>query len=50
VHERNLGYGANQKTCYSEAVSRGAEIVVMLHPASLRPPVANPEARERILL
>jgi glycosyltransferase involved in cell wall biosynthesis len=32
VHERNLGYGANQKTCYSEAVSRGAEIVVMLHP------------------
>ena len=32
VHERNLGYGANQKTCYSEAVSRGAGIVVMLHP------------------
>ncbi len=32
VHERNLGYGANQKTCYSEAVSRGADIVVMLHP------------------
>src|SRR5437773_9936595 len=32
VHERNLGYGANQKTCYSEALSRGADIVVMLHP------------------
>src|SRR5262249_39518587 len=32
VHERNLGYGANQKTCYAEALARGADIVVMLHP------------------
>ena len=32
VHERNLGYGANQKTCYAEALGRGADIVVMLHP------------------
>ena len=32
VHERNLGYGANQKTCYSEAIKLGADIVVMLHP------------------
>jgi glycosyltransferase involved in cell wall biosynthesis len=32
VHPMNRGYGANQKTCYSEALSRGAEIVVMLHP------------------
>jgi glycosyltransferase involved in cell wall biosynthesis len=32
AHERNLGYGANQKTCYSEALARGADIVVMLHP------------------
>ncbi len=32
VHDRNLGYGANQKTCYAEALSRGAEIVVMVHP------------------
>jgi glycosyltransferase involved in cell wall biosynthesis len=31
-HNRNLGYGANQKTCYAEAVARGADIVVMLHP------------------
>jgi glycosyltransferase involved in cell wall biosynthesis len=31
-HERNLGYGANQKTCYSAALSRGADIVVMVHP------------------
>lgn len=28
----NGGYGANQKTCYREALSRGAEVVVMLHP------------------
>ena len=32
VHERNLGYGGNQKTCYQEALNRGADIVVMLHP------------------
>jgi len=32
VHDRNLGYGGNQKTCYREALSRGADIVVMLHP------------------
>lgn len=31
VHNRNLGYGRNQKTCYREALRRGAEIVVMLH-------------------
>jgi len=31
-HERNLGYGANQKTCYREALKLGADIVVMLHP------------------
>ncbi len=31
-HERNLGYGANQKTCYSAALARGADIVVMVHP------------------
>ena len=32
VHESNRGYGANQKTCYLEALRRGAEVVVMLHP------------------
>jgi glycosyltransferase involved in cell wall biosynthesis len=31
-HTRNLGYGANQKTCYAAALARGADIVVMLHP------------------
>src|SRR5215207_2093397 len=32
VHERNLGYGGNQKTCYNESLRRGADLVVMLHP------------------
>jgi len=32
VHGKNLGYGANQKTCYREALKAGADIVVMLHP------------------
>jgi len=32
VHERNRGYGGNQKTCYLEALRHGAEVVVMLHP------------------
>src|SRR4051794_40840267 len=32
IHARNGGYGANQKTCYSIALARGADIVVMLHP------------------
>ena len=32
VHEVNRGYGGNQKTCYAEALARGADIVVMLHP------------------
>ena len=32
THEKNLGYGANQKTCYREALKLGADIVVMLHP------------------
>lgn len=31
-HEKNGGYGANQKTCYRLALERGADIVVMVHP------------------
>jgi glycosyltransferase involved in cell wall biosynthesis len=31
-HDRNQGYGGNQKTCYAAALARGADIVVMLHP------------------
>src|SRR2546427_13168391 len=32
VHDRNRGYGGNQKTCYREALRTGADVVVMLHP------------------
>jgi glycosyltransferase involved in cell wall biosynthesis len=31
-HERNRGYGGNQKTCYRAALAAGADIVIMLHP------------------
>ena len=32
VHDRNYGYGRNQQTCYREALGRGADIVIMVHP------------------
>lgn len=32
VHERNLGYGGNQKTCYRLALEHGADVVIMVHP------------------
>ncbi len=32
AHPRNRGYGANQKTCYTEALQHGADVVIMLHP------------------
>lgn len=32
IHPENRGYGGNQKTCYAAALSKGADVVVMLHP------------------
>jgi glycosyltransferase involved in cell wall biosynthesis len=32
VHDRNYGYGRNQQTCYREALSAGADVVIMVHP------------------
>ncbi|MBP7141559.1 MAG: glycosyltransferase family 2 protein [Opitutaceae bacterium] len=32
VHDRNLGYGGNQKSCYRIALEKGAHIVIMVHP------------------
>jgi glycosyltransferase involved in cell wall biosynthesis len=32
VHDRNKGYGGNQKTCYREALKLGADVFIMLHP------------------
>jgi len=43
VHARNFGYGANQKTCYTEALKDGADIVVMLHPDYQYDPTLLPE-------
>ena len=37
-HEKNKGYGANQKTCYARALSKGADIIIMLHPDYQYPP------------
>jgi glycosyltransferase involved in cell wall biosynthesis len=32
IHQQNLGYGGNQKTCYDAALAAGADVVIMLHP------------------
>lgn len=32
IHSQNVGYGGNQKTCYRKALSKGADIIVMVHP------------------
>jgi len=43
IHNRNYGYGANQKTCYTEALKAGAGIVVMVHPDYQYDPTLLPE-------
>jgi glycosyltransferase involved in cell wall biosynthesis len=43
VHNRNYGYGANQKTCYTEALKAGAEVVVMIHPDYQYDPALLPQ-------
>jgi glycosyltransferase involved in cell wall biosynthesis len=48
VHDRNYGYGANQKTCYAEAVKAGADIVVMVHPDYQYDPKLVPQIVEPI--
>src|SRR3954451_8191873 len=42
VHPVNRGYGGNQKTCYDEALRRGADIVVLLHPDFQYDPTSVP--------
>ncbi|MGH7902647.1 MAG: glycosyltransferase 87 family protein [Candidatus Dormibacteraceae bacterium] len=42
-HPRNLGYGGNQKTCYSHALAMGADVVVMLHPDGQYDPRVIPD-------
>lgn len=43
THVRNFGYGANQKTCYAEALKAGATIIVMVHPDYQYDPTLLPE-------
>lgn len=49
VHSRNYGYGANQKTCYREALKAGAGIIVMVHPDYQYDPALLPEVIEPIV-
>jgi glycosyltransferase involved in cell wall biosynthesis len=43
VHNRNYGYGANQKTCYVEALRAGADVIVMVHPDYQYDPTLVPQ-------
>jgi glycosyltransferase involved in cell wall biosynthesis len=49
VHDRNYGYGANQKTCYAEALKAGADVVVMVHPDYQYDPTLVPQIVEPVL-
>jgi glycosyltransferase involved in cell wall biosynthesis len=48
IHNRNYGYGGNQKTCYIEALKAGAEIIVMVHPDYQYDPTLLPAMIEPI--
>jgi len=52
-HNVNRGYGANQKTCYTQALAMGADIVVMVHPdhqydATVIPQLIEPILNEKV--
>ncbi|MCX6559119.1 MAG: glycosyltransferase family 2 protein [Candidatus Aminicenantes bacterium] len=49
VHPANRGYGGNQKTCYTEALNRGGEIMVMIHPDHQYDPTVIPQMIQPIL-
>ena len=49
VHERNRGYGGNQKTCYTEALRAGCDVVVMVHPDYQYDPTLVPKIIEPIV-
>jgi len=48
IHNRNYGYGGNQKTCYAEALKASADIVVMVHPDYQYDPTCLPRIIEPI--
>ncbi len=49
VHKVNKGYGANQKTCYKEALKLGSDIMVMVHPDHQYDPTVIPQLIEPLL-
>jgi glycosyltransferase involved in cell wall biosynthesis len=49
VHDRNQGYGGNQKTCYREALKIGADIMIMVHPDHQYDPKVIPQLLEPLL-
>ena len=49
VHNRNYGYGANQKTCYAEALKTNADIIVMVHPDYQYDPTLLPDVVKPIV-
>jgi len=48
-HPHNVGYGGNQKTCYLEALQRGADVVIMLHPDGQYDPEILPRMAQPII-
>ena len=48
-HPHNVGYGGNQKTCYLEALQRGADAIVMLHPDGQYEPQILPRMAQPII-
>jgi glycosyltransferase involved in cell wall biosynthesis len=49
VHDRNRGYGGNQKTCYREALKLGGQIMVMIHPDHQYDPTVIPQLVQPLL-
>ncbi len=48
-HNKNLGYGANQKTCYNEALKAGADVIIMLHPDGQYKPEISCELANKVV-
>jgi len=49
IHEKNKGYGGNQKTCYKYGIESGADIIIMLHPDYQYTPKLIPVMIEMLL-
>jgi glycosyltransferase involved in cell wall biosynthesis len=49
VHDRNTGYGGNQKTCYAEALKLGGDIMIMVHPDHQYDPTVIPHLVQPLL-